>query len=43
VRVDGQAINPIPFVVGPDVLVAMNTKPPVAIGGPTKAQEKAAE
>jgi murein DD-endopeptidase MepM/ murein hydrolase activator NlpD len=43
VRVDGQAINPIPFVVGPDVLVAMNTKPPVAMGGPTKAQEKAAE
>ncbi|HKT77194.1 MAG TPA: M23 family metallopeptidase [Sphingobium sp.] len=43
VRVDGQAINPMPFVVGPDVLVAMNTKPPVAMGGPTKAQEKAAE
>ena len=43
VRVDGQAINPIPFVVGPDVLVAMNTKPPVAMGGPTKAQEKVAE
>lgn len=43
VRVDGQAINPMPFVVGPDVLVAMNTKPPVAVGGPTKAQEKAAE
>jgi murein DD-endopeptidase MepM/ murein hydrolase activator NlpD len=43
VRVDGQAINPIPFVAGPDYLVAMNTKPPVAMGGPTKAQEKAAE
>ena len=43
VRVDGQAINPIPFVTGPDVLVAMNSKPPVAMGGPTKAQEKAAE
>lgn len=43
VRVEGQAINPMPFVVGPDVLVAMNTKPPVAMGGPTKAQEKAAE
>jgi murein DD-endopeptidase MepM/ murein hydrolase activator NlpD len=43
VRVDGQAINPIPFVVGPDVLVAMNTKPPVAMVGPTKAQEKVAE
>ncbi|WP_031295054.1 M23 family metallopeptidase [Sphingobium ummariense] len=43
VRVDGQAINPIPFVAGPDYLVAMNTKPPVAMGGPTKAQEKAAD
>ncbi len=43
VRVDGQAINPIPFVSGPDYMVAMNTKPPVAMGGPTKAQEKAAE
>lgn len=43
VRVDGQAINPMPFVAGPDVLVAMNTKPPVAMGGPTKAQEHAAE
>ena len=43
VRVDGQAINPMPFVVGPDVLVAMNTKPPIAMGGPTKAQEHDAE
>jgi murein DD-endopeptidase MepM/ murein hydrolase activator NlpD len=43
VRVDGQAINPIPFVAGPDYLVAMNTKPPVAMGGPTRAQEKAAD
>ncbi|GBH29658.1 hypothetical protein MBESOW_P0912 [Sphingobium xenophagum] len=40
VRVDGAAINPLPFVAGPDYLVAMNTKPPVAMGGPTKAQEK---
>ncbi|BAV65806.1 peptidase M23 [Sphingobium cloacae] len=43
VRVDGQAINPIPFVAGPDYLIAMNTKPPIAMGGPTKAQEKAAD
>lgn len=43
VRVDGQAINPMPFVTGPDVLVAMNTKPPIAMGGPTKAQEKDAD
>lgn len=43
VRVDGAAINPLPFVAGPDYLVAMNTKPPLAMGGPTKAQEKAAD
>ncbi|MFD1105507.1 M23 family metallopeptidase [Sphingobium olei] len=43
VRVDGAAINPLPFVAGPDYLVAMNTKPPVAMGGPTKAQEKAVD
>ena len=42
VRVDGQAINPIPFVAGPDYLIAMNTKPPIAMGGPTNAEEKAA-
>ncbi|MEA3388317.1 M23 family metallopeptidase [Sphingobium sp. CCH11-B1] len=43
VRVDGAAINPMPFVTGPDYLVAMNTKPPVAMGGPTKAEEKAVD
>lgn len=43
VRVDGAAINPLPFVAGPDYLVAVNTKPPLAMGGPTKAQEKAAD
>lgn len=42
VRVDGAAINPIPFVAGPDYLIAMNTKPPIAMGGPSKADEKAA-
>ena len=35
--------RPIPFVAGPDYLVAMNTRPPVAMGGPTKAQERAAD
>ncbi len=43
VRVDGAAINPLPFVAGPDYLVAMNSKPPLAMGGPTKAQEKAVD
>ncbi len=43
VRVEGQAINPMPFVTGPDVLVAMNRKPPIAMGGPTKAEEKQAD
>jgi murein DD-endopeptidase MepM/ murein hydrolase activator NlpD len=43
VRVDGQAINPLPFVAGADYMVAMNTKPPLAVGGPTSREEKAAD
>lgn len=42
VRVDGAAINPLPFVAGADYLIALNTKPPVAMGGPSSVQEKAA-
>jgi len=42
VRVDGQAVNPMPFVQGNDYLVALSTKPPVAMGGPTPAEEKSA-
>ncbi|MET0362064.1 MAG: M23 family metallopeptidase [Sphingobium sp.] len=42
VRVDGAAINPIPFVAGPDYLVAVN-KRAIAMGGPTKVQEKAVD
>lgn len=34
VRVAGQAVNPVPFVQGNDYLLALNTKPPVAMGGP---------
>ncbi|MBK5265514.1 MAG: M23 family metallopeptidase [Alphaproteobacteria bacterium] len=34
VRVDGLAVNPVPFVESNDYLLAMNTKPPVAMGGP---------
>jgi murein DD-endopeptidase MepM/ murein hydrolase activator NlpD len=43
VRVDGQAINPLPFVAGADYMVAMSTKPPLAVGGPTSREEKAAD
>jgi murein DD-endopeptidase MepM/ murein hydrolase activator NlpD len=42
VRVDGQAINPLPFVAGAEY-IALNTKPPLAVGGPTSKQEKAAD
>ncbi|MCF8706531.1 M23 family metallopeptidase [Rhizorhapis sp. SPR117] len=34
VRVDGLAVNPVPFVESNDYLLAMNNKPPVAMGGP---------
>jgi murein DD-endopeptidase MepM/ murein hydrolase activator NlpD len=43
VRVAGNAINPLPFVAGADYLVALNTKPPIAMGGPTTRQEKDAD
>lgn len=43
VRIAGNAINPLPFVAGADYLVALNTKPPVAMGGPTPSQERAAD
>lgn len=43
VRVAGNAINPLPFVASSDYLVALNTKPPVAMGGPTSKQEKDAD
>lgn len=40
VRVEGAAINPIPFVAGQDYLVAAARRT-TAMGGPTKIQEKA--
>ena len=43
VRVDGTAINPVPFIAGSEYLIAMNTKPPVAMGGPTPKQEHDAD
>ncbi len=42
VRVAGAAINPIPFIAGADYLIALNTKPPVAMGGPTAKEEREA-
>lgn len=43
VRVAGNAVNPLPFVAGADYLMALNTKPPVAMGGPTPREEKDAD
>lgn len=40
VRVDGAAVNPLPFLQSADYLVAMNTKPPVAMGGPAGDSDK---
>jgi murein DD-endopeptidase MepM/ murein hydrolase activator NlpD len=42
VRVDGAAINPLPFVAGAEYLIAMNSKPPLAMGGPTSKEEEEA-
>jgi murein DD-endopeptidase MepM/ murein hydrolase activator NlpD len=37
VRIDGEAVNPMPFVESSDYVVAMSGKPPViAMGGPEK-------
>ena len=34
VRIDGDAVNPLPFIQSSDYLLALNSKPPVAMGGP---------
>lgn len=36
VRIDGEAVNPMPFIQSSDYLLALNSKPPVAMGGPEK-------
>lgn len=37
VRIDGDAVNPLPFIQSSDYLLALNGKPPVvAMGGPEK-------
>ena len=43
VRANGAAINPLPFVASADYLIAVNTKPPLAVGGPTVRQEKSVD
>ncbi len=44
VRVEGAAVNPLPFVAGPDYLVATAKRSTaIAMGGPTKIQEKAVD
>ncbi|PZU60237.1 MAG: hypothetical protein DI547_04245 [Sphingobium sp.] len=43
VRVDGAAVNPLPFVAGAEYVVALNARPPVAMGGPTSREEAAAK
>jgi murein DD-endopeptidase MepM/ murein hydrolase activator NlpD len=36
VRIDGEAVNPMPFIQSSDYLLALSSKPPVAMGGPEK-------
>jgi murein DD-endopeptidase MepM/ murein hydrolase activator NlpD len=39
IRIAGAAINPTPFVVGTERAMAMNSNPPVAMGGPRPSDE----
>lgn len=41
IRVAGEAINPLPFVTGSERALAVNSRPSVALGGPTPRDEKA--
>lgn len=41
IRVSGAAINPLPFVTGSERAMALNSRPNVALGGPTAREEKA--
>ena len=43
IRVSGAAINPLPFVIGSERAVALNTQSRSALGGPTASEEKAAK
>lgn len=43
IRIAGAAINPLPFVTGSERALALNSAPPVALGGPTAREERAAK
>jgi len=41
IRFAGAAINPLPYVTGSERAMALNSKPRIALGGPTPSQERA--
>ena len=43
IRIAGAAINPLPFVIGSERALALNSGSPVALGGPTSREERAAK
>lgn len=43
IRVAGAAINPLPYVIGSERAMALNSQARVALGGPTPSEEKAAK
>lgn len=43
IRVSGVAINPLPYITGSERAMALNSRPSVALGGPTAREEIAAK
>lgn len=41
IRIAGLAINPLPYVTGSERAMALNSRPRVALGGPTPREERA--
>lgn len=41
IRIAGMAINPLPYVTGSERAMALNSRPRVALGGPTPSEERA--
>ena len=41
IRISGLAINPLPYVTGSERALALNSRPRVALGGPTPREERA--